>query len=154
LRTPGCKPAPNEGSATVNSAAGLKVVAGIVLLKPEVERRSPALGGEGTVPVGPVPRTININVDYAPASWGRWAAAAQWSSLSSRVEVNNDHVKLPPLSTLNLSARYKLSLLHRPCSVRLDAANVTNATGLTISPLLAVFPQLRRNYTLTVAADI
>jgi hypothetical protein len=31
---------------------------------------------------------------------------------------------------------------------------VTNATGLTISPLLAVFPQLRRNYTLTVAADI
>jgi iron complex outermembrane receptor protein len=143
-----------EGSATVNSAAGLKVVAGIVLLKPEVERRSPALGGEGTVPVGPVPRTININVDYAPASWGRWAAAAQWSSLSSRVEVNNDHAKLPPLSTLNLSARYKLSLLHRPCSVRLDAANVTNATGLTISPLFAVFPQLRRNYTLTVAADI
>ena len=143
-----------EGSVTVNSTAGLNIVGGIVLLKPEVKRRIATSGGAGTVPVGPVPRTINLNVDYAPSSWGHWAASMQWTSLSSRVEVNSDRVDLPPLSTLGIGARYKTSLAHRPCSVRLDAANVTNAAGLTISPLYGVVPQLRRNYTLTLAIDI
>jgi iron complex outermembrane receptor protein len=141
-----------EGSATLSALDGLKVVAGLVLLRPEVDRQTPASGG--TVPVGPVPRTINVNVDYAPAGWGRWAAALQWTSLSSRVVTNDDQFKLPPLSTLNVGVRYKLRLFNRPCSARLDVANVTDATGLTISSLYAVFPVLRRNYTLTLAADI
>ncbi len=71
-----------EGSATLSARDGLKVVAGLVLLRPEVDQQTPVLGGAGTVPVGPVPRTINVNVDYAPARWGRWAAALQWTSLS------------------------------------------------------------------------
>ncbi len=142
-----------EGSATLSALDGLKVVAGLVLLRPEVERQTFASGG-GTVPVGPVPRTINVNVDYAPANWGRWAAALQWTSLSSRVVTNDDQFELPALSTLNVSVRYKLRLFNRPCSARLDVANVTDQTGLTISSLYAVFPVLRRNYTLTLAADI
>lgn len=143
-----------EGSATLSTAEGLKVVAGLVLLRPEVDRQIPVSGGEGTIPVGPVPRTININLDYAPARWGRWAAALQWTSLSSRVVTNDDQVELPPMSSLNVSLRYRLRLFNRPCSARLDVANVTNETGLTISSLYAVFPVLRRNYTLTLATDI
>jgi iron complex outermembrane receptor protein len=143
-----------EGSATLSAPDGLKVVAGLVLLRPEVDRQTPASGGAGTVPVGPVPRTINVNVDYAPARWGRWAAALQWTSLSSRVVTNNDQVELAPLSSLNVSLRYSLRLFNRPCSARLDVANVTNETGLTISSLYAVVPLLRRNYTLTLATDI
>ena len=144
-----------EGSATLSGLLdGLKVVAGLVLLRPEVERQVPASRGAGTVPVGPVPRTINVNVDYAPARWGRWAAALQWTSLSSRVVTNNDQIELPPLSALNVSVRYTIRLFNRPCSARLDVANVTNETGLTISSLYAVFPLLRRNYTLTLATDI
>jgi iron complex outermembrane receptor protein len=143
-----------EGSATLSARDGLKVVAGLVLLKPEVNQQTPALGGTGTVPVGPVPRTINVNVDYAPARWGRWAAALQWTSLSSRVVSNDDQFKLPPLSTLNVSVRYRLRLFNRPCSARLDVANVTDQTGLTITSLYQVVPELRRNYTLTLATDI
>lgn len=143
-----------EGSAILSALDGLKVVAGLVVLRPEVDRQTPASGGSGTVPVGPVPRTINVNVDYAPSRWGRWAAALQWTSLSPRVVTNDDQFKLPSLSTLNVSLRYKLRLFNRPCSARLDVANVTDATGLTISSLYAVIPVLRRNYTLTLAADI
>ena len=58
------------------------------------------------------------------------------------------------MSTLNVSVRYRLRLFNRPCSARLDVSNVTDATALTISSLYAVFPILRRNYTLTLAADI
>ncbi len=143
-----------EGSATLSALDGLKVVAGLVLLRPEVNQQTPALGGTGTVPVGPVPRTINVNVDYAPARWGGWAAALQWTSLSSRVVTNNDQVELPPLSMLNVGVRYRLRLFNRPCSARLDVANVTDETGLTISSLYLVVPVLRRNYTLTLATDI
>ena len=143
-----------EGSATLSALDGLKVVAGLVLLKPEVNQQTPASGGTGTVPVGPVPRTINVNVDYAPARWGRWAAALQWTSLSSRVVTNDDQVELPPLSTLNVSLRYRVRLFNRPCSARLDVVNVTDQTGLTITSLYQVVPELRRNYTLTLATDI
>jgi outer membrane receptor protein involved in Fe transport len=143
-----------EGSVTVNDAAGLKVVGGVVLLKPIIDTTLPQQGGAVVVPVGPVPRTVNFNLDYAPVSWGRWAIAAQWKSLSSRAEINSDRVELPGLSTLGFSVRSKLTLLGHPCSVRLDAANVTNATGLAISSFYYVYPQLGRNYTLTIAADI
>jgi iron complex outermembrane recepter protein len=143
-----------EGSATLSARDGLKVVAGLVLLRPEVDLQIPVSGGAGRVPVGPVPRTVNINVDYAPALWGRWAAALQWTSLSSRVETNNDQVELSPLSPLSVSLRYKTRLFNRPCSARLDIANVTNESGLTIFSLYGVVPILRRNYTLTLATDI
>jgi iron complex outermembrane receptor protein len=143
-----------EGSAILSARDGLKVVAGLVLLRSEVDRQIPVLGGAGTVPVGPVPQTVNVNIDYAPARWGRWAAGLQWTSLSSRVVTNNDQIKLPSLSTLNVSVRYSVRLFNRPCSARLDVANATDATGLTISSLYAVFPVLKRNYTLTLATDI
>jgi len=143
-----------EGSATLSALDGLKVVAGLVLLRPEVNQQTPALGGTGTVPVGPVPRTINVNVDYAPDRWGHWATSLQWTSLSSRVVTINDQVELPPLSMLNIGVRYRVRLFNRPCSARLDGANVTDETGLTISSLYLVVPVLRRNYTLTLATDI
>jgi iron complex outermembrane receptor protein len=143
-----------EGSATLSALDGLKVVAGLVLLRPEVNQQTPALGDTTTVPVGPVPRTINVNVDYAPARWGRWAAALQWSSLSSRVVTTNDQFEMPPLSVLNVGVRYKLRLFDRPCSARLDVANVTDQAGLTVSSLYQVVPVLRRNYTVTLATDI
>ena len=143
-----------EGSATLSALDGLKVVAGLVLLRPEVNQQTPALGGTGTVPVGPVPRTINVNVDYAPDRWGHWATSLQWTSLSSRVVTINDQVELPPLSMLNVGVRYRVRLFNRPCSARLDVANVTDETGLTISSLYLVVPVLRRNYTLTLATDI
>jgi outer membrane receptor protein involved in Fe transport len=143
-----------EGSATLSTLDGLKFVAGVVLLRPEVDQQSLASAAGSTVPVGPVPRTINVNLDYAPARWGHWAASLQWTSLSSRVVTDNDQAELPPLSTLNVGLRYKLKLFNRSCSARLDVANVTDQTGLTISSLYAVFPVLRRNYMLTLATDI
>jgi len=143
-----------ESSATLTGPDGLTVVAGGVWLRPEVKRQILERGGSGNVPVGPVPRTININVDYAPSNWRGWGAKMQWTALSSRVETGDDLYRLPPLATLNVELRYVFKLFNRPASARLDAANVTNAAGLTISSAYTVIPQLRRNYTFTFAADL
>jgi iron complex outermembrane receptor protein len=143
-----------ESSATWTGPEGLTIVAGGVWLRPEVKRQIAERNATGDVPVGPVPRTININVDYAPAYLRGWGATAQWKSLSARVETGDDLYRLPPLSTLNLGARYLFKAFNRAFSARLDVANVTNASGLTLSSTYGVTPQLLRNYTFTFAADI
>jgi iron complex outermembrane receptor protein len=145
-----------ESSATFTGSAGLRVVAGAVWLRPQVQRQVAELGGNGTVPIGPVPRTININVDYAPPRWRGLGTSLQWTSLSARVETTDDRYRLPPLNTLNFGLRYLFKLGNRPCSARLDIGNVTNAAGLTFSSAYAylVIPQLPRNYTVTLAADL
>jgi hypothetical protein len=78
----------------------------------------------------------------------------QWTALSSRVETGDDLYRLPPLATLKVGLRYVFKLYNRPFSARLDVANVTNASGLTLSSSYVAVPQLRRNYTVTFAADL
>jgi iron complex outermembrane recepter protein len=143
-----------EASTSYTDAAGITVVAGAVLLKPEIRLTAQQLGGSGTIPIGPVPATVNVNIDYAPLGWRGVGTSLQWIYLSSRVETADDRIKLPPLSTLNLGLRFSRKLFDRPLLVRLDVINLTNATGLTISPLYQVTPQQVRNYTLTLAIDI
>ena len=143
-----------ESSAVLTGLDGLTVVAGGVWLRPEVKRKSAERGGSGVEPVGPVPRTININVDYAPGGWRGWGMTLQWTSLSSRVETGDNRYSLPPLATLDAGVRYLFKVYNRPCSARLSVANATNARGLTISSSYLALPQLQRNYALTLAADL
>jgi iron complex outermembrane receptor protein len=143
-----------ESSATLSGPDGLTVVAGGVWLRPEVKRQIPERGGSGNVPVGPVPRTVNINVDYAPSNWRGWGTSIQWTALSSRVQTGDDVYRLPPFAKLNVGLRYLFKILDRSCSARLDVANITNASGLTLSSTYVAVPQLRRNYTFTFAADL
>jgi iron complex outermembrane receptor protein len=143
-----------EVSATLRPASGLKIVGGFVRNDPHVDLGARAFAATRRVPVGPVPSTINLNGDFAPLEWRGWGASAQWTRLSSRVETDNDLYALPPLSTLNVGLRLARKCLAYPCSLRLDIANLTNASGLTISPQYVLLPQLRRNYMLTAAIDI
>jgi len=144
-----------ESSATWKPGPqGLTLVGGAVWLWPEVNREIPQLAASGTIPVGPVPGTINANLDYAPGIVLGWGASLQWTWLSARVETSDDRYKLPPVGTLNVGVRYMFRAWARPCSVRLDVGDVTNAAALSVSSLYNALPQLRRNYMLTVAADI
>jgi iron complex outermembrane recepter protein len=143
-----------EFSAALSEWTGLTVIAGGVWLKPEVHRQIAEQGGSGPIPVGPVPRTLNINLDYAPPRLRGWGTSLQWTALSSRVETADNLYRLPPLETMNVGLRYIGHWSQRTFSARLDAANVTNARGLTLSSDYVALPQLRRNYTLTVAIDL
>jgi iron complex outermembrane receptor protein len=142
-----------EASATLRPADGLKVVAGYVHNNPQVNLPAARLGITREVPIGPVPSTVNVNADYAPTKWRGWGASVQWKWLSSRVETEGGLYELPPLSTLNAGMRYARRCLSRPCSLRFDVANLTDASGLTISPQYMLLSQLRRNYLLTAAID-
>jgi outer membrane receptor protein involved in Fe transport len=101
-----------------------------------------------------VPGTINLNLDYAPHAWRGWGTSVQWTWLSARVETSDDRYRLPPFGALNVGIRYLLKLSTHQFSARLDVGNLTNATALTLSSLYLATPQLGRNYTLTLAADL
>jgi iron complex outermembrane receptor protein len=142
-----------ESSATWTDAEGLTLVAGAVWLRPEVTRPGAELAATGSVPIGPVPGTVNLNLDYAPRAWRGWGTSMQWTWLSARAETTDDRYRLPPLGALNVGIRYLLKLSKHQFSARMDIGNVTNATGLTLSSQYLAIPQLGRNYTLTLAAD-
>ncbi len=143
-----------ESSATWKGPSGLTVVAGAVWLRPEVARRVSELGATGDVPIGPVPGTIDFNVDYAPEIWQGWGASLQWNWLSSRVATSDDRYRLPALNRLDVGLRYTGSLLTHTWSARLDVGNVTNTRGLSLGWDYSAVPQLSRNFALTLAVDL
>jgi iron complex outermembrane recepter protein len=144
-----------ESSATWSDSNGLTVIVGGVWLRPEVGRQFAALGGaSGTVPIGPVPGTANLNMDFAPKNWRGWGTSLQWTWWSSRVETSDDRYRLPAYSTVNMDIRYLSKVSGHPWSARFDIGNVTNTPGLTLSSVYTATPQLPRNYTLTLAVDL
>jgi hypothetical protein len=125
-------------------------VAGAVWLRPKVQRTN---FGSDLIPVGFVPRTVNVNVDYAPPALGGWAGSLQMTSLSSRTIANDGSFGLEPLTTLNVGVRYRFKAYERACSVRLDVANATDERGATVTSVFWIVPTLQRNYALTLAID-
>ena len=142
-----------ETSVNWTGPKGLTIVGGACWLRPEVSRRVAELGGEGSTPVGPIPRTINVNVDYAPSSWKGLGTSAQWNSFSSRVETSNNNYRLPPYTTLNLAARYNRSVFNHSYSARLEADNVFDRNAVTLSTTYFASSQPGRSYVVTLTAD-
>jgi iron complex outermembrane receptor protein len=136
------------------SNAGLTVLAGGVLLKPHVDLTVPQPGIIGSEPLGPVPLTLTVNLDYAPAQWGPWAASLQWNRLSSRYATSDDRQRLPPLATVGAGVRYQWKLRENSWTLRFDSFNLTNAQGLHVSALDLVLPEQGRRFALTLATDL
>jgi iron complex outermembrane receptor protein len=137
---------------------GLTLIAGGVWLRPHVEYTlaEPVPSGAppaGSVPLGPVPVVLTLNVDYAPPNWHPWAASLQWNRLSARVATLDDHYWLPPLATLGAGVRYESKIGQHPWSLRLDGLNLTNTVGLHLSNVGLVTPELGRRFMITFAMD-
>ena len=138
---------------------GLTLIGGGVWLRPHVERtraESAVASGAappGSVPLGPVPVVLTLNLDYAPPRWRPWAASLQWMRLSARVATLDDHYWLPPLATLGAGVRYESKFGRHPWSLRLDILNLTDATGLHLSNVGLVTPELGRRFLVTFAMD-
>lgn len=142
-----------EASFSYNNA-GLTLLGGGVWLRPHVELSAAQPGIIATVPIGPVPITLNANVDYAPPAWGPWGASLQWNRLSTRVADNGDQQLLPALSTWGAGIRYQWKLRANSWTLRLDGFNLTDAQGLHVSALGLVLPEQGRRYTVTLATDL
>lgn len=140
-----------ESSASF-SHRSITVVAGGVLLQPR-DKRTTERGDLSEVPLGPVPATLNVNVDAAPERWHGWGASAQWRWLSARNITIDSGSRLPPLNTVNVGARYYSRNASFPWSFRLDIFNVGDSKGLHVSNVAELLPEQRRRAVVTFAVD-
>ncbi len=141
-----------ESSLSV-TGRGVTLVAGAVWLHPQVRRVIAEPGATGAVPLGPVPFTLNLNLDCAPPAWRPFAASLQLTRLSARVATSDDAVYLPALTTLAAGVRWAGHLHRTALTLRVDVDNLTNARGLHMSPLEQVTAELGRRLMVTLAAD-
>ena len=141
-----------ESSATYASG-GITAVAGGVWLRPHVERVIAEPGATGTIPLGPTPLSLTLNLDLAPEAWKPLAAQLQLNRRSGGVATADDRVRLDPITTVAVGARYEGKLRTHPFSVRLDLLNATNAAGLKLTSVGQLVPEPGRRFTLVFAID-
>lgn len=140
-------------ASTTYTQEGLKLVAGGVLLRPQVARRIAEPAASGLIPLGPVPLTLTANIDYAPSRWRPWALSLGWNHLSARVVTGDDRYRLPPFSSLSAGVRYQAAFRRHPLVIRLDAENISGARGMRLTPLEQIMPDLGRRIMLSTAID-
>ena len=141
-----------ESSATY-AAGGVTLVAGSVWLRPHVDRSQPEPDATGTVPLGPMPLTLTLNLDVAPPAWKPLAAQLQITRLSGAAATADDRSFLGALTVLAVGMRYDSTIHKRPLSVRLDVQNVANAEGIRLTTVGQLTPQPARRITLVFAID-
>jgi iron complex outermembrane recepter protein len=141
-----------EASATY-AAGGVTLVAGGVWLRPHVERSIPEPGATGTLPLGPTPLTLTFNVDAAPASLRPFAASLAVNRRSGGAATADDRYRLAPITTVGLGLRYEAKWEGRALTIRLDAQNLTDASGLHVTTVGQVLAEPSRRYRLSVALD-
>jgi iron complex outermembrane recepter protein len=140
-------------SSLAYGGGGLTVIAGAVWLKPHVDRVLPEPGATGSVPLGPVPLTLSLNLDYAPERLQPFAASVQLGRISERVATLDNQYTLPPLTTVSAGLRYESKVRSHPFSVRFDALNLTDARGLHLTQVAQVVPEFGRRFMLSIAVD-
>ncbi len=141
-----------ESSATY-AVNGFTLVAGGVWLRPHVERTIPEPGATGTLPLGPTPLTLTFNLDAAPASLKPFALQLTANRRSGGAATADNRYLLAPVTTVGLGLRYEAKWAGRAVTVRLDAQNLTNATGLRVTGVDQVLAEPSRRYLLGVAVD-
>ena len=141
-----------ESSATYSSG-GITAVAGGVWLRPHVERVIPEPGATGTVPLGPEPLTLTLNLDVAPEAWKPLAAQLALNRRSGGAASADDRLTLDTVTTLAVGARYEGKVRAHPFSVRLDLLNATNAAGIHLSSVGQLLPEPGRRFSLVFAMD-
>jgi iron complex outermembrane receptor protein len=123
-----------ELSLNAEPLSGLTVVAGGVLMSPEVTPGSGVVG-VGTAPVSQPRRILQLAADYRLAFWPRCSldvTATQFGPMPVRVD---DGAYLPAQTLLNVGARYRFSVSGHQATLRVAVQNVTNLRSWSVVDL-------------------
>jgi len=110
----------------------LSVVAGTLLLDPQVVGEAVALGVSGPRPVGAIKARIEASADWRPPQFPGLSIDAALSHRSSEISVVSNVVSIPPLSVVNLGGRYRFKLAGHGALLRLRIANLLDRQGYNL----------------------
>jgi iron complex outermembrane receptor protein len=110
---------------------GLTLVAGAVLLDAEVSGDEVQAGRIGKRPVGVPESTLSASLDWRPAAWDRLSLDAALEHKGAQYADAANRVRIPAHTTLDLGARYRLSLAGSPATLRLQVTNLLDTYAWT-----------------------
>ncbi len=104
----------------------MRVVAGAVLMQPEVRGEAVRLGRVGERPVGQAERVLKLNAVWTPKALGGVSFDAGLSHTGPMAATRDNRVELPALTELDLGLRWPLQIGSRPITLRALLTNATN----------------------------
>ena len=143
-----------EISLSGSPLAGLKIVAGAVLLKPRISGAAVDRGQIAEVPMGRPATLVEVNTNYGPASWHGFSLTGHVRFKGAHYANRLNTARLSSLITLDLGGRYDFNVHDAALSVRLDVKNVTNTFDWTVDPTAGSFrASPSRQYVVRLAAN-
>ncbi len=143
----------NEGvevSVVSRPVEGLSIVAGLLAQRP---RLLDAPDGVGPRAVGIAEYSGILELDYEPARWKGVAASLSLATTGPVIAKQDNSVRLPAYTTLDLGLRYGFEIRNWPASLRFSATNVADEFAWTAADDEAFRTIEQRAYQLVFAAD-
>ena len=115
-----------EFSLSGRATPELRLVAGAVLMQPQVRGEAVTLGRVGERPVGQPERVVKLNAVWQPAALNGISLDAGLSHSGALPATRDNRVELPALTELDLGLRWPLQIGSQPVTARLLLTNATN----------------------------
>jgi len=142
-----------EFSASGEVVPGLRVVGGVVLLRARLSGVLVDQGLVGAVPPDVDPRTVKLNIQYAPPAWPAWSFDGQINNIADKFTDATNTFKVPSQTTLDLGGRYRFDIYGNAATLRAQVTNVTNEDKWELGFGRSQYPMLPRTWTLQLAVD-
>jgi iron complex outermembrane receptor protein len=143
-----------EFSIAGQMATGLNVVAGGVLLHPEISTESPAAPPTGRSAVGLSHNQIQLSVNYQVPAWTGLSADAVLTHYGWSAASLDNRARLPGHTNLDLGIHYRFTMQRCPASLRLQVLNVTDEFSWAVNESGGLTPQARLRVQAYVTVDL
>jgi iron complex outermembrane receptor protein len=110
----------------------LSIVAGAVLLRPQVTGEGVALGRVGPRPVGAISNRIEFNADWRTGFAPGLSFDISASYQSAQTATRDNAVSIPPRTLIDLGSRYSFRLAGNAATLRVSISNILDAQGFTL----------------------
>lgn len=149
-----------EASLSGNFGKRLRVVAGAVVMEPEVTGAAVGAGLVGKRPAGTPSINARIDVNYRTDIFGALTPTATLKYIGKRAASSRAYaalgerqLMLPGFATIDLGLRQKFKIAKVPASFRAVVENVLDKKAWKVAAADALFSDERRRFTLYVTAD-
>lgn len=138
----------------------LNVVAGVILMEPEVTGIGVTSGQIGPRPVSQAETTVKLNFDYRTPWIEGLSVDAAFNYVGERAatsrtfaELGDEQLMTNPLTTLDLGLRYRFHVGERANMLRFQVTNVADAFAWQVLPSGALYVNNPRSYMLSLTTD-
>jgi iron complex outermembrane receptor protein len=149
-----------ELSVVTQPVTGLRAVAGLIYYDPQVIGPAVALGQTGPRPLNSMAVNARLDLDYAiPLIDGlsiQLAAIHTGDVIASTrtyAELGGKQLRVPAVTTLDISARYRFAISEVPMAARVNLQNVTGEHLLQVAGSNSFFLRDARRISFQLSAD-